>query len=145
MPLAPGFNMFLATDRNEHALTIRAMEGVGVKPDLGHLCGRRAEGGAAQLGPGPDKTRIEDAVRGAGCSNPRSTPIQVLKRAAGHDCRTGSAAAEPIRITPSLRWERATRAQLPRLQEMLHSMGEFLAPSPSPLRKSGHRVVMALI
>ena len=123
MPLAPGFNMFVPDGRNENALTKTSWEGVGVKPDVTTAANDALKVALAQLGHVTDKTRIE-TLSEARLFEPRFTP-DPKSEAAVRRMVAELVRGEPNYELLSPEMGQLTRAQLPRLQEMLRSMGEL--------------------
>ena len=123
MPLAPGFNIFVPGGRNENALTKTSWEGVGVKPDVATAADDALKVALAQLGHITDKTSIE-TLSEARLFEPRSTP-NPKSEAAVRRMIAELVRGEPNYELLSPEMGQLARAQLPRLQEMLLSMGEL--------------------
>jgi len=131
-PLAPGFNMS-SSGRNENALTKTSWEGVGVKPDLA-----TAADDALKVAPRSRQATKDplEKLSERGCSNALPTRIPV-EAAVRRTLPTAAASRTTKLQSPEMR--QATRAQLPRLQEMLHSMGELQSVT---FTEVGHGSVM---
>jgi hypothetical protein len=123
VPLAAGFNLFVPGGRNENALTKTSWEGVGVQPDVATAADDALKVALAQLGHVTDKTSI-DALSEARLFEPRSTPLP-NSEAAVRRTIAELVSGEPNYELMSPGMQQLTRAQLPRLQEMLRSMGEL--------------------
>jgi hypothetical protein len=121
VPLGPGFNMFVPSGRNENAITKTSWEGVGVKPDVVISAGDALKVALAQLGQTTDKTSI-DALSEARLFEPRSTP-KPGSEAAIRRTIAELVSGEPNYDLMSPGMQAVTRQQLPRLQELMRSMG----------------------
>lgn len=121
VPLGPSFNMFLPGGRNENPITKTSWEGVGVKPDVASSADDALKVALAQLGQTTDKTTVE-TLSEARLFEPRSTPKPASEPAVRRTIAE-LVSGEPNYDLMSPGMQAVTRQQLPRLQELMRSMG----------------------
>jgi hypothetical protein len=120
-PLTPDFAMFVPGGRGENPTTGTNWEGVGVKPDVAVPAAEALQVALGLLGQATDKTEI-DALSEARVFEPRSTQ-NPASEAAVRRAIDELVRGEPNYDLLSAGLQEATRQQLPRLQELLKSMG----------------------